>query len=818
MKRPLVWAALALIAGIYAGALGFTVPAAWPEAWPYGTIVVPPLILQRYPRTRFASVLLLFAAVGVLQWSVRCAGPQGDPLRRYIENHPKTFCSVEGRIRKAGLPHPRSNRQGIILEVARVQIAEDWIPLQGRAWTSCVMRDAPLYTDERIRVRGTLRLRHAPRNPGEIWIDRAIAERYIRSGISIPRRYSPQRIAPGRWWQPGYWASRLRMYEARRLAASMPRSALEFVYAVWLGDKSLLRDEDYYRRSGTAHILAVSGVHVGIVFISISFLLGFLVQNRALRASLIMGGVFMFALVAGARAACRRSAIMISLFLLADLFGRERDAPTALSIAAILFLAIDPACIFDLGFLLSFSSVASLLLFQERMTAMLNQGIQAFREWRVARSSSLPPVLREPDEESPGPVQQGIRSSIGTTFSVLILPLPLSARIFHIVPLIAPLANLVIVPLLTITLWLSFITTLCAMVSINVAIIFGYALSPFVWAIRATAKFFASIPGGHPEGPGPTPLAMALHWGAAALLWHVLSSSNRRRIKVIGIFALAVLTIYFWRPAPPEPGVTFLDVGHGDAAFVMTPEGNTILIDGGDGGYKRTQMGERGVGEFLFNNGISHLDCVFVSHSDLDHIGGLTYVLDHFSVGQAYLGPFHSAANAESSFLALCALHHIPVVRVKQGDTVRLGNTTLDILHPPRDWPKDCTINDASVVMLLRWDGLEALFTGDIEAEAEAALLPLLPRVAVLKVPHHGSTTSSSQPFLEAVRPKVGIISTGAHHGGIAVSQRVLNDYAASGTQILRTDLLGGITMTAKEGQLVFRGTVSSEAYCVPFP
>jgi len=791
----MVWAGLALAAGICAAAGG------WCAGWVLAvTLFFFGLALAFLRRTavlhRFVSALgfqvlfvsAFFGAAGALLWYARHAGPPGDPLCRYAMNARPVACVLEGRVRASDVLSPKDDYTRFLLDVDRVDIGGQTLGLRGGVVVRWSRPNGQLYTDERVRVSGVPDPRLGNVNPGIRSYEDYLRVRGIHSAVSVRGADGVVRVAPGRWWQPAYWASRLRAFEASRLAEVVPERVLSFVLAVWLGDRSDIGRAEYqtYVETGTAHILSISGVHMGIVFVTLSFVLGVFLAKGRVRALLTMAVILVFALVAGASTACLRAAVMIVIYLLAEVFDREPDTPTALSLSGILFLAWSPDLLFDVAFVLSFSSVASILAFREPVEAVL---------------TAVPRV---------------IRGTLATSISVQAIPLPLVVYYFNVLPILSALTNLVVIPLLAAVLWLCFLTTVTAVISIRIAPVFGYALVVPVELIRAVAGWAAAVPGGHFRLVTPTVTAMAAYWCAVAALAGFLpglSRGKRRRFIAAGLFA--ALSWLTWRPFHGEPVVVFLDVGQGDAAFIRTPGGDTVLIDAGDA-TDRADMGAQVVAPFLWSQHVDRLDCIVASHMDRDHIGGLPYVLDHFSVGCLVVGPFETGASLETALFRQCERRNVPIRRVSEGDTVMLAGAKLDVIHPPPDWPEPRDDNNTSLVVKLQWSGPDVLFTGDIEAPAENALAAKVGHCSVLKAPHHGSKTSSSAAFLDAAAPKACVVSGGRQRGKESTDATVLDAYRARGAAVFQTDYEGAVSLTLDQGVPKLIGTRALRRYPSP--
>lgn len=553
---------------------------------------------------------------------------------------------------------------------------------------------------------------------------------------------------------------------------------------VWLGDRRAIASETYraFLHSGTAHVLAVSGVYIGIVFVMMSYILSAIVRRRRLRTLLIMAAVLLFAVVAGARISTLRAAIMIMLYLLADLFDREPDAPTALSVAAILFAVHDPDVLFDAGFQLSFLSVSSILLFSNTIRS---------------RMGLLPPVLR-----------QGLSS----TLAVQIVPLPVALNLFHVLPLAAIPANLLVIPLLSVVLWICALTSIASLIVPPVAPIFGHALQPFVYLIALISESVSNMRDSHVFLTSPTTLAVICYWINALAIVLALHRRQGRWVSMAIALSSAIATIAVWSPLRQPAEITFLDVGHGDSTFIRTPTGETILVDGGDKtGF--IDVGERVVAPFLWSNHVSRLDKIVGTHADRDHIGGLHFIVEHFDVGTLYLGPDREETPTEKELLARCEARSVPVVRIHGGDAIPVSGANIKVLHPPDDWPETTSENDSSVVLQVTWPGMNVLLTGDIEENAESTLTSGTLDANVLKIPHHGSQTSSTAPFIEKIDPAYAVVSSGRRFGGAVLREWVLDRYRARGVTIYRTDWHGGVRLTTRGGALRIEGAREGRDY-----
>ena len=783
---------------------------------------------------RALSVLLIAFGVGALWWNARHQEPPGDPLSHYAASHSETSdWVVEGKVRLSGLEASGPQLCDFMIDADSASTREETGNLEGGVAVRWNGRNgAKVFAGDRVRVTGPLTVYLGNVNFGVQGYEGWLRGQGIHSRVSARGPDAVEIVARGVWWSPSYWASRLRDTLTERLTAAVPESALPFVLAVWLGHRTTIDEEEYQRYidSGTAHILSVSGIHMAMVYVTASFLFRMFVSRSRRRAALTLSVVALFVLLSGVRLSALRAAVMVGMYVAAELFDREPDAPTALSLSALLLLGWNPDAMFDVGFQLSFLSVASILLYGEAINSALRSLFLKGREaaGSIVRHFIVPhgDILRRRDATSAllGSAERvavGIRGGIAVSLAVQVLPTPLVINAFHVLPLLAVVANLIVVPLSTVVLWLCMVTSLSAAFSSSIALLFGHAIEPVVALIQFVVDTVAQPRFSHLTLTSPTIPAMVCYWSAALMLLGAdkglqpLACATARWFWMAGICAMLALAVFLWRPYHPQAMVAFLDVGHGDAAFVRTSDGRTLLVDGGDR-RNRQDAGKRIVAPFLWSNHIRRLDYVAASHGDSDHIGGLEYILRHFDIGEVLLSGTDWNRPNEKAFVELCGEMGLPIRRLFAGDSLNLGNASVEVLHPPVTWPEDESTNNQSLVLRLQWEETSILLSGDVETEAEEAISRLACHSTVLKAPHHGSKTSSSEVFLEAVSPSQCIVSTGGMKGREPLDNVVLQQYVSRGIRVWRTDVLGGIRIVRLGGELVIEGARPSRGY--PYP
>lgn len=784
----MVIAALGLGLGILAASAGRAGP-----PWLLAPLALGGLIgfltLRQRPSSGAVALAILFTAGGALFWIARHEASGGDALSRDAALQDATTPYVlEGRVDSPDIWLPGQDYFVFVLRVDTVERADQRLRAPGGVLVRWSNPGRPLFERERVRVSGPIELTIGPVNPGVHGMEDYYRRYGVHSAVRISGANAVQSLGNPPRFSLVYGSSRFRGYLARRIAEVVPASSLPLVLTIWLGDRRRLDTETYqtFIDSGTAHVLAVSGVHVSLMFVTLTVLFppGPDLRRARIRAVWMLLIIAAFVVVTGGRVSSVRAALMVAVYVAADWFGRERDAPTALAIAGIGFLVWEPELLFDVGFQLSFLSVASILVFGEAF------GNAA--EW-------VPIRLRFPAV---------------ATIAVQLLPLPFAIRAFHVLPLIAPLSNLVVIPVTTVLLWIGFVAALAAIAIPPAAVIFGQTLHLLAQATLWMAEWSARPGWAHLNVPAPTGAAIALYAGGMVLLRLAFTSPRGRRWWALACVGTLTLCAALWRPIAPRPEMTVIDVGHGDAIFVRAPGGATMLVDAGNlSDY--TDQGRRTVAPFLWANHETHLDVLMVTHPDADHIGGALYLVENMPVGTVVLGAHAFPGTLEDALVAACERRAVPVQRVALGDRFALGGASVEVLHPPRVVPEEIDENNLSIVTHVSWSGFSALLTGDIESWGEEQLRAIDARARVIKVPHHGSGTSSSLAFLNAVQPELAVVSVAPRGRTIVLRGEVVQRYIDLGIPLLRTDVVGGVRIRWNAGGLEIEQARLARGYVV---
>lgn len=551
------------------------------------------------------------------------------------------------------------------------------------------------------------------------------------------------------------------------------------VRALLIADRHQLSPEvrDRFAAAGLAHILAIAGLHVGIIALAIELMLELagVPRRRANIATII--AVIAYVAIIGAPVPAVRSATMLTALFSSRLAQRptSRWAIVALGAAQ---PVLDPRVVLDAGYQLSVLGVLSMI-----SAGMLGKRLRVHR---------LPWVAKEI-----------VLTLLGTTVAT-IGSAAVVAWVFGRISVAAPLTNLAATPLIAFAQPMIFCGMLLAPVH-PLAAIFADAAHPLLAmldgvATTAAGISWASVP------VAPTPVAAAIAGVMSAAVIMACASRDWQRPSVVAIGAAAVLV---WLPiAPGRSGdleVHMIDVGQGDAIALRTPHAHWILIDAGRA-WRGGDAGRSTVIPYIGRRG-GRVDLFVLSHPHTDHVGGAASVFHALRPGRFIDAGFPGAADSYRLTLDVAKRERVQWSRAHPGDTLSIDGVALRLLAPDSAWTASLADpNLASVIVQVRYGEISLLFMGDAEEPEEAWLLERdssLLRADVLKVAHHGSKTSSSEPFLAAVQPRLALVSVGAGNSYGLPTPAIMRRLAASGAQVLRTDRLGTI-VARTDGHRVF--------------
>ncbi|MDX2166367.1 MAG: DNA internalization-related competence protein ComEC/Rec2 [Deltaproteobacteria bacterium] len=778
---PLYWLAAGLLVGQLLAPL---CPGTAPRV---AALAIAALTLAAHRRTVAAwpiALLALSAAVGL--WQVGAARDDGEAMRVAGSR-----AWVRGTIVEPPQRQPHATRMVVALQTARR--GAEWQPLPVCVSITLRRVEQPWRRGDALEALLPLRRPRNFGNPDEYDYEAFLARRGIAltAFAADDRGWTRLPAARDAWT----WLDDWRAATAAALAAHLDPAAVPIAAALLLGDMAGLDDavRERFARAGVSHVLSISGLHIGLVaaaaFAALRWLLARserlllrgVVPHLATAASLLP--VVLYGALAGDNVATRRAEAMGVLVAAALLLERPRDWLAPLAAAAAGIALCTPGAPRDIGFQLSFAAVLGIVLGAPRLIA-------GFDAWAEAH------LLRLRDGRWGWLRWVVVSQAVGAC--AVLATTPLIAWHFNQMSLIAPLANPLVLPLLGgLTIGAGLLGTLAvAIAPPAVAPLFAVVDLAVRAADRLTA-WLAAWPLASVRVVTPSLLELALLYGLLGAC--LLRDSAWRRRTVLGCALALTVDAGAWALARTAPGalrLTFVSVGQGDCTLVEFPAGHVLVVDGGGlGGH--FDVGARVVAPQLWRRKIAHVDWLALTHPDFDHYGGLAFLTETFAPRALW---WNGSAGRGPSFASLhraLAAGGVALVEPPAGAAWSIDGVTLRVLHPPAErLPGD---NDDSLVLQLRYGGRAVLLPGDLEAAGEAALVQRWGATLasdVVKVPHHGSRTSSSAPWLRAVAPRLAVISAGADNRFGFPHPEVERAYARAGAEIWRTDRDGAVSVT----------------------
>lgn len=819
MRDPLILPAVAVAAGVFLGrALGFTTGE---SLWPIAAVLLL-AILQTRLRKVCVALAMFFLGIFAEAWHRPGPPPEIDAGTREIVI--LEGCVVEPTVFS-------SDREQFTLELDR----------EARARVSLNLRDgdAPQRLDygQRVAIEGRVRRPRNYNNPGSFDYAAWLARQKIFWTATMTAGSKAQILSGrcGSRFMAGVFA--LRVAALNRIEALYPNDSYStgMMEAVLIGETSKLEKiwTENFRRTGTFHALVISGVHVTVLAGVLLFLLRVCALPEIPALAITAFAAWVYALVSGFSAPVARAAGGFMLYLVARFLFRRGRVMNLLAAVAMVYLLWDPGQLFDASFVLSFLCVAAIgalgapLL--ESTSLPFTRGAQALNdasrdphlEPRVAQfrvelrlaAETIALWTRLPARWAGAAVAAICRlalfafemAAISTVIQIgLSLPM---AEYFHRVSFTGLTANLLIVPLLNAVVPLGFI-----------AIFSGWrwvaGMAGFLLELSARVADWhaAREPDWRVSDP---PAWVALGFIAALIAVAMLAYRNAWRWPAI-VAVLVGFALLVWHPGAPKiaPGVlelTAIDVGQGDSLLMVFPRGKIMVIDGGGvlqygrQRHSNLDMGEDVVSPYLWTRGIRRIDVMVATHAHEDHSGGICALLANFHPSELWVG-----TNPLKRVLDCATRFRVPVIDRRAPAVFPFSGTTVEVLSPPADYESAKAGNNDSVAFRVTYGERSFVLTGDMERPMESRVLSdgLALHADVLKVGHHGSKTSTSEPFLEAVSPMIAVVSVGADNSFGHPHRDVISRLADRHTETLRTDE-NGLVRIQTNGRRLWTDTMS---------
>ena len=592
----------------------------------------------------------------------------------------------------------------------------------------------------------------------------------------------------------------IKLVIAENIEKTLEKEEAQIVKGLILGDTTALEEElkEKFQIANISHVLAVSGMHIIYIVIGIEVVFKKWLGKRKVKYVVIFGVIFYMS-ITGFTSSIVRAGIMGMMNIFAFLVYRKNDIWTSIAISLGIILIQNPYAITGVGLQLSYLGTIGIILFHKNIKQYLDNIKCIKNNIQIKKSKRISKIV------------ENLKDMISVTLSAQMMILPIMLYHFNMIGIYFVITNIlvsiIIGPIMFLSIMFIFSSFIHLQISQFISIFLSLGIKGLIQISNLSHLPFSKI-----YIPTPSILVIIIYYivilvGNQIYMIYTNQYANSTKRRVKNLIALIKYKLYekkkrTWKiyqkilkernvkacilrtykaiflmifligiyQFPKNLEIHFLDVGQGDSCFIITPNHKTILIDGGGSTSSTFDVGKDTVIPYLLDKGYTKLDYVFISHFDQDHVGGILTVLKEFKVGQIFISKQGEESENYETFLNIAEQKQLKVREVKMGDKITIGDITFHILWPIEKQIEENILNNNAIVMKLQYKSFSMLFTGDIEEVAEKKILDTyknhldILKSSVLKVAHHGSKSSSTDEFLEAVNSKVAIIGVGENN------------------------------------------------------
>lgn len=648
-----------------------------------------------------------------------------------------------------------------------------------------------------VRLEGMLVLPELPRNPGQF------NRRIYESGKKIDFYLENPTVLEVKEQRSGVrevveiWKTEM-MNRCEKIYPDAEASILE---AMLFGEKRELSGDikELYQAAGISHVLVISGLHISLLALAVAGILRRLGFPMPVWVILSVGVLAGYGILIGQPTTAVRALLMFFVLQGARLLGRSYDLLSALAFAGILMLLDNPDLILDGGCRLSFCAV-------------IGVGWYVSEKNKIFRSIGEKEKRKNRGKGGKGSSAGAILENIRAGWHLWLFTLPVMLDTFYQVSVVGILWNLVAIPLLPVIIASGGLGVVLAGWNIFLGSLAGSPAYGMLQLYQEIGNISEKLPVGMWTPGQPSKPVIAGYYLVIFLLVLVEKQLIKRekRWKIRKIFpgmelcSMLLLLLLMAHPWQQREKITFLDVGQGDASLLQSG-GQTLLLDGGSTSQKN--VGTYVILPYIKQQGISCLEAVVLTHTDQDHINGVTEVLEEGKKGwltvKNLMYPYWMEGTEQGKQLKKLAEEAGASCRkIRAGDRLTIGKAEAVVLYP-KEQEKIAEPNAGSLVLFWKWEGVRAMFTGDLPEEKERELLQNLPACEILQVGHHGSATSTCREFLEQVQPSLAVISCAMKNRYGHPSPDTVDRLKKTGCEIRYTMKSGAITIRKRGREIL---------------
>ncbi len=721
-----------------------------------------------------ALTLIAVAALGAAWWGVRTGFAPANDLSRFVTADSR-LVDLSGIIE--GQPHHRVRPRGemarflysppstsFIVRVDRWHGDDRSLAVRGKVLVHLPRFDDRLREGDRVRAGGWLRALEPPANPGEYDFAAAMARLGVDGQLQLKARDNWRRIEPVEqrraWWSN--WRMRLTDRVGRALRTDMadhcdPQAAA-LLDAILLGRRTGQLGDlgDAFRKTGLAHLLSISGLHVGILAAGVWGVVMLLTGRPGWPAVAAIVVIGLYLAIVPWRVPLVRAAFMTVVFCWAIAWGRRAGGISAMAAVGLMLLIWRPGDLFAPGFQLSFGIVAALILFTGRVS-----------RWLSGRGEIDDPAGR------PAGVARYLADYLAVNLVAFVTALPMVAYHFGLISPLAVVMSVLMLPVVAVLLWLGFAKILLSLLVPPAGAWLGVPLGGLAEWMVSLVRGGAGLPGAWVAVPQPS-AAWAI--GAAMVIVALLAGRFARRPWAL-VLCLAICGLWLMGPSirthtnlppPGRPALRINMIALGDGScHLLRSGGEVMMFDCGTSSY--AGAGRRTIVPALRSMGVRRIDTLFISHADLDHFSATLDVADALAIGSIRTTPQLLAEadarpwSATGHLVSQLRDRRMAIQPVTQGWSASFGRSRVEALWPPGD-RRFKHNNDSSLMLMIDVADRRVLLCGDAQTEAIGALLasPRDLAAEVLELPHHGSFIELSPQWVERVGPDILLQSTGS--------------------------------------------------------
>lgn len=553
----------------------------------------------------------------------------------------------------------------------------------------------------------------------------------------------------------------------------LPTEVKELCIGILIGERGDISEQitNVFKESSLTHMLAVSGAHISYIVLGLSLIL----KKTGKRIQKIFTIIFLLFFMGLTKftPSVERASIMAILTIIGGLIHRQADVYNNLACSALIILIVNPYTLLDIGFQLSYAGTIGIVVFDKKISNCIKLKIKFIKCKEIQEKKARTDANKNIKLKGLKRIIEFIIDLFVLTISANLMIIPIMEVQFNTVSLTFWISNILAGPFIGIITVLGFIIYIVSIFSINLANVIAIPLDLLLQLLIKIAKIGAILPLSSISIETPNTIEIISYYAVIfiCIFFQEIKNKLHNNVKKIIIVILIVNLIInlCYNNSVKNLRIYFVDVGQGDCTLICTPNNKTILIDGG--GSENSDgfdVGEKILSPYLLDRRIKKIDYVMISHFDSDHVGGLFYILEHLKVKNIIISKQAEISKNYLNLKSIVEKKKINIIIARRGNRLQIDKDIyFDILFPEKEMILENVLNNNSIVAKLVYKDFSMLFTGDIEKETEREILKLyndnlnVLRTTVLKVPHHGSNSSSTDEFVRLIQPRIALIGVG---------------------------------------------------------